>query len=51
MGGLDKVQHERGGSILRKSEINYFHGGKRKYSVISTDFGQKNRDGNGNIIF
>ena len=32
-------------------KLTYFHGGKRKYNVISTDFGHKNSDGNGNIIF
>ena len=28
----------------RSREFTYFHGGKRKYSVISTDFGHKNSD-------
>ena len=32
-------------------KLTYFHSGKRKYCVISTDFGHKNSDGNGNIIF
>ena len=31
-------------------KLTYFHGGKRKYRVISTDFGHKNSDGNGNNI-
>ena len=31
--------------------LTYFHGGKRKHSIISTDFGHKNSDGDGNIIF
>ena len=32
-------------------KLTYLPGGNRKYSVISTDFGHKNSDGNGNIIF
>ena len=32
-------------------KLTNFHGGKRKYSVMSTDFGHKNNDVNGNIIF
>ena len=41
----------RGVPILGSRKLTYLHGGKRKYSVISTDFGHKNSDGNGNIIF
>ena len=42
-----------GGGVLfcGSQKSTYFHGGNRKYSVISTDFGHKNSDGNGNIIF
>ena len=44
--------HLDGGFLFCGSrKLTYFHGGKRKYSVISTDFGHKNSDGNGNIIF
>ena len=32
-------------------KLTYFHGGKRNYSVTSTDFGHKNSDGIWNIIF
>ena len=42
----------RGGFLCCGSrKLTYFYGGKRKYSVISTAFGHKNSDGNGNVIF
>ena len=45
--GVCLQAHVQGVFILCGSrKLTYFHGGKRKYSVILTDFGHKNGKGN-----
>ena len=45
------TSHKGGVLFCGSRKWTYFHGGIRKFSVISTDLGHKNSDGNGNIIF
>ena len=45
------LSHYRGFLFCGSWKLANFRGGKRKYSVIYTDFGHKLSDGNGNIIF
>ena len=51
LGSLTLIYFLRGLVLFCESRIlTYFHGGIRKFSVISTDLGHKNSNGNGNII-